>query len=217
MCGRYVFNIHEDSLRGHFRLQGGFKLSARFNLAPGNIIPVITGDPASLQFMEWGFIPHWTSRNFDNPSRYINARSETLNEKVAFKEAFLKRRCLIPASGYYEWKLIRNKKQPFYLHVSDHPILAFAGIWASWKNAKFEMQDTAAIITRASNPFTDLHERVPVIIPPDSYSQWLNPFTTSDTLLSLLEKAQPAFIAHPVSTRVNNPLFEDPSCLQSLV
>ncbi|HET9843284.1 MAG TPA: SOS response-associated peptidase, partial [Gammaproteobacteria bacterium] len=175
------------------------------------------GNPPTLQFMEWGFIPSWTNKNVQTPSRYINARCETLHEKVTFKDSFRKRRCLIPASGYYEWKLIKNKKQPFYLHAPEFPILAFAVIWDSWKNSNFEIKETVAIVTKSADQFMDLQERSPIVIPSDFYAQWLDPLTPLDSLLSLLLKTQPHFTSYPVSTRVNNPKFEDSSCLQSLV
>jgi putative SOS response-associated peptidase YedK len=160
MCGRFALDATEDALMRHFSLKQGFKMASRYNIAPSTIIPVIRDNPAKLEFLNWGFIPRWSKD--ENPKGHINARAETIDEKPTFKAAMKTTRCLIPASGYYEWMKIQDKKQPYYITVQDKPIIAFAGIWGAWRSPEHEVIETAAVLTvQANDEIARVHNRMP--------------------------------------------------------
>lgn len=218
MCGRFALNATEQEIVSHFQLKRGFFMRPRYNIAPTQQIPVILNQGQQVDFCRWGFIPAWQSKQEEIPAGHINARFESLAEKPTFKKAFFTQRCLIPATGYYEWKTINAKKQPFLVQQFAKPLFAFAGLWSAWLSAKGEMIMSCAIITIPAPSFlSKLHERMPLIISPEKYSFWLAKENIPDQYLSLNSEISPEnFRIFPVSSRMNHPQFEGRECIQSL-
>lgn len=218
MCGRYSLYSSEDSIVAHFALRQGFSMRTRYNIAPSQTVPVITQWGKSLEFYRWGFIPPWTKTTENTlPTGFINARWETLSEKVTFKKAFHSQRCLIPANGYYEWRAILGKKQPFYIHFTHQPLFAFAGIWSTWQTPQ-GILPTCAIITAPASPFLqDLHPRMPLVISPEHYRHWLAPTKESITESALwMDIPEDKIQIYPVSVRMNHPQFDGIECIRAL-
>ncbi len=218
MCGRFALDATEHEIVSHFHLKRGFFMNPRFNIAPTQTIPYINNKAEQIDFARWGFIPSWQKKTVEMPQGHINARFETLLEKPTFKQAFLQQRCLIPATGYYEWKLIQNKKQPFFVRIVDQPLFAFAGLCSTWQSGSGEMIISCAIITVESPPFLQrLHERMPVILSPEHYSFWLAKENKVAAIAPLIVKMQPENVKIiPVTTRMSHPQFEGKECVQSL-
>lgn len=219
MCGRFAIHASEEEIIHHFHLKQGFSMRARYNLAPSQIIPIICQGSVSVEFARWGFLPTWAkAEDHQIPPGHINARLETLAEKPSFRDAFKNQRCLIPASGYFEWLATANKKQPYYIYLRQKPLIAFAGIWSFWKTSSGEMLRTCAVITMASEgPLQKFHERMPVIISPDNYALWLKG-TNNQTKLEemfILPSVENIGI-HAVSSRMSHPQFEGIECIKSL-
>jgi putative SOS response-associated peptidase YedK len=215
MCGRYVLN-QTGQLPAVFEISE-IHIPPRFNIAPTQQVPVvrITEDRTRhLDSLRWGLIPSW-SKDPTIASRLINARSETVDKKPAFREAFRQRRCLVPADGFYEWKRLPGGKQPYFIGMSDRSLFAFAGLWEyfNWKGNELE---SFTILTCEPNDLVSkLHERMPVILPRTSYASWLNPETESKSLHSLLAP-YPAtqMTTYPVSKLVNSPRNDVPACIE---
>lgn len=170
----------------------------------------------TLEMMHWGLIPSW-SKDPSIGSRMINARAETVSEKPSYRSAFKRRRCLVVADGFYEWKKTADGKQPYYLRLGSGEPFGFAGLWESWSMEGGEKLCSATIITTEPNKVAaEVHNRMPVILPPDLYSAWLEPDNDDrEELLSMLT-AYPAeeMKAYPVSRRVNKPANDDRSVLE---
>ena len=221
MCGRFALNINETELRSHFALKNGFVFKEKYNIAPTQTIPVIIlsqlGLP-ELVFMRWGLIPSWQKEvNVSNTVGYFNARVETLAEKPTFKQAFTQRRCLIPATGFYEWRLIHERKQPFFIYLKHQPLFALAGIWAM--PTVTTGLPTCAIITQATqenSSMAAIHSRMPVIVPLSQYQTWLNPRTKMPDMLPSILSTEAEFGYFPVSLQVNSAKFNHPDCLRPL-
>ncbi|MFA5222265.1 MAG: SOS response-associated peptidase [Methanoregula sp.] len=213
MCGRYSL-ICIDDLGNRFRIFNPM-LGARskFNIAPGTQQPVIVqGDSCrELVQMQWGLIPHWT-KNLTAAHPIINARAESLAEKVSFSPLLKKRRCLVPASGFFEWKHEGTKKIPFYIHVNDQPLFAFAGLYDEWHDPKGIVLATYTIITTEPNALlATIHNRMPVIVSPDHEERWLNGEQPDTGQLKEMLAPYPAekMAMHPVSPLVNTPSTDD--------
>lgn len=190
---------------------------ARYNIAPTQDIIAAreTSDERELVTLHWGLIPAW-SKDPDIGARMINARSETVTEKPAFREAFRRRRCLIPSSGFYEWKREGTRKQPFYFKMKDDRPFAFAGLWEQWEGKGGEAIESCTILTtKANEVLVPVHDRMPVIIAPEDYELWLDPTTSKAELLTPLLRPYPAEMmdSHPVSTSVNNPRYDSEDLL----
>lgn len=206
MCGRYTVSISLSTFIKHFGFKPLDDLPERYNIAPTENIPAIRKSPdgsRQLSLFRWGLVPQW-SKKF--PSGMINARSETINEKPSFRQAFRQRRCIIPASGFYEWRKIGSRKTPFYIHMANDDPMAFAGIWETWRTPEGAWIETCAILTTKANGLVaKLHDRMPVILPKESYDTWLNPDEHDPEILKKLLVPYPseAISMHPVSTLVN--------------
>lgn len=211
MCGRFSLTSSLESIMEQFELYQGFYMTPRYNIAPGTIIPV-QKERGKIDFLEWGFKQTWNESQLKK-NALINARAETILEKPLFKQAFLKRRCLILADGFYEWKTIGRSKQPFYCRRKDKKPFAFAGIY---------QQETCAILTMEANAWlATTHARMPVILERAQRALWLNPKTPVSDLLSLLKpetiSITPAlFEMYPVTPVMNRPEYDSPSCVYSL-
>lgn len=191
MCGRYGLNHPHPVLTDWYRATSMPELKPRYNIAPTMEILAVreTEDSRIGSMMRWGIIPHWATAGKRFPVMN-NARAETIAEKPTFSESFRQRRCLIPASGFYEWKTEGKRKQPYFISSRDGMPFSFAGIWSTWKAVDTgESIDSCAIITTECNALMQpIHERMPVILPPEDWAAWLDPEPKEDEiLLSLLK------------------------------
>jgi putative SOS response-associated peptidase YedK len=216
MCGRYRLSRRKDLLAECFDVEPDDDWEPRYNIAPTQNVPVIrqhTEQPKRLASrMRWGLIPFW-SKDASIGFKMINARAETVATKPAFRESLRKRRCLIPADGFYEWKREGKAKQPFNFSMHDDSIFAFAGIWDRWKNPQGEVIETCSIITTTPNALLiDIHDRMPVILPLKHYDLWLDPgFQKAEAVCDLLKPFDPALMRrYEVSNRVNLIKNDDP-------
>ena len=217
MCGRYTLTADAESIQLAFNLDDveGWT-DPRFNIAPSQEVAVITGrDPRALSFMKWGLVPSW-AKDPKIGNRMINARSETAAEKPSFRTAFKRRRCLIPADGYYEWAKRDKKKVPMYIQHSERDLFAFAGLWESWKRPDGTWLNSCAILTTEANEtIRPVHHRMTVIIEPEDYELWLAPrdLTADEWLPLMLGPAPEQLEFYEVSTQVNSPTNDNPTLL----
>jgi len=222
MCGRFALSAPVDRLYRHFGLSSTEELPPRYNIAPGQQIPAIR-EPKSgreLVMMLWGLVPFW-AKEVKTGSGLINARSETMAEKPSFRNSFKQYRCLIPADGFYEWKIIpgQKKKQPYFIRMKDKGIFAMAGLWSIWKNqAAGDVVESCAIVTTGSNTLlAEIHDRMPVILYPESYAAWLRRETDPVHLKKLCQPYNPEYMEiYPVAGLCNNPKIESPECIAKL-
>ena len=217
MCGRYRLT-RADRLAEKFEaIYGGSEddLVPRYNIAPTQPVPVVqaTESGREITSMRWGLIPSWAK---DTSATQINARSETVLEKPAFRESLEGRRCLIPADGFYEWKRHGKLRQPFHFGMKDDSLFAFAGIWDRWKPPTGPILESCAILTTSPNELLkDIHNRMPVILRPEHYSMWLNaPPSACRRLADILVPYDTgAMRRFAVKECVNDPGNETPDCL----
>ncbi|MEO1199355.1 MAG: SOS response-associated peptidase [Pseudomonadota bacterium] len=222
MCGRYLLTLPPEVMRQIFRYREMPNFPQRYNVAPTQPIPVVIALPGgerSFRLMRWGLLPSWVKDPKGFPL-LINARSEQAATKPAFRAAMRRRRCLIPADGFYEWQRAPNgKKQPFFVRRADEGPMTFAGIWETYSDPEGGEIDTAAILTTDANAtLAPIHDRMPVILDDADYDRWLDvDHTTPDDLRDLMRPAEDnAVIAYPVSTRVNRVANDDPGLLEPL-
>jgi len=221
MCGRYVLKAALPDIARMLGMDVDLAVEPRYNIAPMSAIPICrmqAPDEKALALVRWGLVPRW-AKKADSGYRMINARSETVAEKPAFRAPFRQRRCLIPADGYYEWKSIDGHKQPFYFHMRDASPFCFAGLWERWQPENGDSVDSCAILTTSANALgADIHPRMPVILAPDAYARWLDPRETrAEAVLPLLAPFPPqAMAVYPVSTLVNNARVDEPRCITPL-
>jgi len=219
MCGRYTLTVSGRVLAELFELGATPEITPRYNIAPTQRVPVVRADPRTGREwaeVRWGLVPHW-AKEASIGARMINARSETVAEKPAFRNAVRRRRCLIPADGFYEWQRVGQAKVPHYIHFRDHRPFAFAGLWERWQPAGEEPLETCAILTTRPNPVLEpIHDRMPVILPREQHQLWLGPGELSAEQLEQLLAPHPPdpMEAYAVSTRVNTPGHDDPGCVE---
>ena len=213
MCGRFVITSPPAAIRQVFGYAEQPNFPPRFNIAPTQPVPVVILDRGARHFrlMRWGLVPAWVKdpRKF---SLLINARSESVQDKPAFKNAIRRRRCLIPADGYYEWHVSADRKRPYFIYRRDREPIGFAGLAETWVGPNGEEVDTVAIVTAAASPdLAVLHHRVPVTIAPDAFEQWLDCSSDSaEGVMAMLTGPQEGeFAWHEVSTRVNHVANDD--------
>jgi len=218
MCGRYRLSRRKQIIEEHFDALGDEDWSPRYNIAPTQAVPVIRQnikEPGrKLSLVRWGLIPSW-SKDASAAARMINARSETVDTLPAFRDAFNLRRCLIPADGFYEWQRQGATKTPFCFEVNGGELFAFAGIWEGWKDPSGNWIRTCSILTTTPNAVTSaIHDRMPVILDPDSYDLWLDPgmrdVKTATGLLKPFDASR--MRCFPVSSRVNQVANDDAEC-----
>lgn len=220
MCGRFSLTVEVDAVAGAFRAEIAPPLRhhrPRYNIAPTEDAPIVIaarGGGRRAGLMRWGLVPHWAESPRVGP-RMINARSETVDRRSAFRESFLARRCLVPADGFYEWESRPSGKQPYWLHLAGREMFAMAGIWSSWRSRTGSRLLTFSILTRdAPAAIRRLHDRVPVILPPHNWDDWLAQGTTSAALQAILNAAEPPDLnLHPVSRSVNRAGYDEPDCV----
>ena len=215
MCGRFTLTASGEELAEAFGLDDRPELAPRYHIAPTQPVAVVrAGAPGSgrtLSLLRWGLLPRATAE----PKRpLINARSETVSSVPSFREAFARRRCLIPASGFFEWAGAGKKRQPWYFRMASGRAFALAGLW----EPPFDPVEapTATILTTEPNEITrPVHDRMPVILAPGDYARWLDPQAAGLGALRPLLLPFPAqdMIAYPVEVVVNDPRHDDPSCI----
>jgi len=207
MCGRYTLTASPQAIRDLFRYAEQPNFPPRYNVAPTQPIAVVRLINRQRQFalMRWGLLPSWV-KNPKEFSLIINARGESVIDKPAFRAAMKRRRCLIPADGFYEWKAGVPPKQPYFIHARSGEPLAFAGLWETWTGPNGEELDTVAIVTtNANRTLSRLHDRMPVIVPPEAFDLWLDSDNVdAAAAAALIVPAPDALLeAWPVSTDVN--------------
>jgi putative SOS response-associated peptidase YedK len=246
MCGRYASSRRPQDLAEEFEIDEAVvketvaePLPPDYNVAPTKeVYAVVTRPPKAeeeparqLRVLRWGLVPFW-AKDPAIGNRMINARMETVTEKPAFRQAFAKRRCLLPADGYYEWYSTDQQtaagkpvKQPFFIHPSDGSVMAMAGLYEIWRDPTREDDDPqrfrwtcTVLTTSAEDAVGHIHDRMPLLVEPERYAAWLDPAQDDpDTLRSLLVPAAPGRLeAYPVSTSVNNVRNNGPELLEPL-
>ncbi|RIK82290.1 MAG: hypothetical protein DCC68_06685 [Planctomycetota bacterium] len=218
MCGRFTLRARMQVLVKQFRLDAAVPVRPRYNIAPTQDVPVVRTTPdgqRELVMLRWGLVPSWAD-DLAIGNRMINARGETVAEKPSFRSALKKRRCVVVADGYYEWKKTGKAKQPYLFHFDDDRPFAFAGLWERWSKGG-EPLETCTVITTTASPLASLaHDRMPTILEGPALDIWLDPEVTDSAALTgfLQPFAHDGFVATPVSTLVNSPANEDPRCVE---
>lgn len=221
MCGRFTIILPPEVLAEIFGLSELPRIEARYNIAPTQEVVVIRQNAEGarqLVTMKWGLLPAW-AKDPHIGNKLINARCETVHEKPAFRQAIRTRRCIIPASGFYDWTHT-DKKIPFYVSMADGSPMGFAGIWDSWKAPDGSRIESFAILTTNANSLiAPIHDRMPVILHPAEFDLWLDRDITEPEKLTRLYHPYPSDLlkAWPVSSLVNSPRNETPACIEQTV
>jgi len=223
MCGRYAHLLSWEELHTISSLNvPEISLPKRYNIAPTQLAPVIrayTSGTHRLDLLRWGIIPSWV-KDLKKLAPLINARAETVSEKPSFRSAFQARRCLVPVSGFYEWKAVAGQKtkQPYYITSKGGSPLFFAGIWEEWRSEKEETVTSFSVITtKANDLMATIHERMPVILTQPAFETWLNPKGVASELKYLLVPlASESLQMHPVSSMVNFVKNDSPECISAV-
>ncbi len=213
MCGRFTLRHPRRVRIWGVPAADLFDVNPRFNIAPSQPILAVTqvGENRSLGIFEWGLIPSWSKE----ATGIINARAETLEEKASFRESFQRRRCLIPADGFYEWQKRGKARQPYFFQLKDEAPFAFAGLWDQWHHNGLTRSTCNIITTRPNELLADIHDRMPAILDPENYDEWLDSRTPAPELKGmLLPFPAEAMKSHPVSSEVNSPKMDDESLVQ---
>lgn len=215
MCGRFALDAPSKELINRFTLNRKLIIEPRFNISPTQRVIIIRKGSRGykLSSVRWGLIPSW-AKDTSIGNELINARTDSLSQKSAFKDAFKHRRCLIPATGFYEWKSKSNKKQPYYIKMKNGGLFMMAGIWDFWQDQKGEVIESCAIITTDANSLIKkIHDRMPVILPDSSYGAWLTPTSTGHSFREYFRPLNSFKMkVYPVSSMVNNVKNEGPGC-----
>lgn len=217
MCGRYRLSRRKELLAEYFDTRfDDLEWEPRYNIAPTQAVPVLrreeAGGPLRVSLMRWGLVASWAS---DASAPLINARSETATTKRSFRQSLQTRRCLIPADGFYEWRRKAKERQPFCFEIGNAEVFAFAGLWDGWRNFDGSLLETCTILTTTPCELVaDVHDRMPVILPPELYGRWLDPASQSAAdAVGLLKPFEAKLMRkHPVSPRVNAVANDDPEC-----
>ncbi|HEV7902587.1 MAG TPA: SOS response-associated peptidase [Pyrinomonadaceae bacterium] len=209
MCGRFAQRSDPKRLAKEFKVAEVPQVEARYNIAPTQEILAVRelADGQEMSFFKWGLVPSW-AKDVSMGARLINARSETVQEKPSFRDAFKKRRCIIPADGFYEWQRTGGKKQPFFFRMRDESPFGFAGLWDRWQDGEGKAIESCTILTTGANEvLRPVHDRMPVILHPEEYALWLGGEERQRGLLTDLLRPYPAeaMVGYPVSPLVNSP------------
>lgn len=225
MCGRFTLHTDPHILAKLFGLDEVPYLEPRYNIAPTQPVAIVrldSGAEREWTHVHWGLVPSW-AKDSSIGSRMINARSETVAEKPAFRAAFRRRRCLVPADGFYEWQRQGQQKQPYYITVDDGAPFAIAGLWEHWEGPDGSaLQSCTLLTTEANEALEMIHNRMPVILHPEDHGLWLGDGfeVASDEQSVLFHLMRPyeaeAVTAMPVSTYVSNPRNEGAVCIEAI-
>ena len=219
MCGRFALGIPGEQLKLDFGLDDCADFPIRYNIPPGTDIPVIRLSPDGkrvLHLLRWGLVPHW-AKDPSIGARLNNARGESVAEKPSFRDAFKRRRCLVPASGFYEWKTEGKTKQPYFFSLKSGEPMAMAGLWESWKAPDGSFLRTICIITTSANEImAPIHDRMPVIISQENLQTWLQ-----DSVEEIQELIRPypasALQAWAVNRRVSKTVEDDAGLIETVM
>jgi putative SOS response-associated peptidase YedK len=219
MCGRYMQTTPVEAMQRMFRFAERPNLPPRYNIAPTQEVPIVrrTRDGArrELILVRWGLVPYWAD-DVSIGNRLINARAEAVERTPAFREAYRRRRCLVPADGFFEWRKEGKRRQPLLARRKDGGPFAFAGLWERWKQPDGQVLRSCTIITCPPNELVaPVHDRMPVILDPGDFERWLDPEAANGR--ELLKPCPAEWLeAVPVSARVNSPDNDDPECIAPL-
>jgi len=219
MCGRYTLTVDASVLATLFELEPLFEIEPRYNIAPSQPVPIVrTGmeNDREWAWARWGLIPSW-AKDAKIGNKLINARSETAADKPSFRSAYKHRRCLLPADGFFEWVKTPGGKQPHHIRFADQRVFAFGGLWERWTPPDGDPIESCTILTTRPNELiASLHDRMPVIIPPERFSEWIgtSPLTADTAEAILMPRPADGMEAVPVSDMVNSPKNEDPRCVE---
>lgn len=220
MCGRFALPHNPDVIALQFGVGMLSQFKARFNIAPSTDILIVKEDPGkgrTANLYRWGLIPGW-AKDPGFGYKLANARGDTVAEKPSFRSAFKRWRCLVPASGFYEWKAVSGKKQPFYIRPKGQDLFGLAGITELWKGPDGPVHTVSLITTEPNELMRTIHDRMPVIIPTSDYCDWLDPENQDTESLKVFIRPFRADLmtAHPVSTRVSNASNEAKELIESV-
>ena len=220
MCGRYDNLIPRDAMVQLFGVEElpPTNFPPRYNIAPTQDVPIVVvseGGDRQVLMARWGLVPPWINAIPKQP--HINARAETVDRKPLFRDAFAARRCLVPATGFYEWERMEDGRQPFRFRMRGADPFAFAGLWEASQIEGRRMHSTTIIVTKANELTAAIHDRMPVIIPRDAYATWLDPSTTIEEARGMLRPFPASRMeAYPVSRAVNRYEKDDEECIQPI-
>jgi putative SOS response-associated peptidase YedK len=218
MCGRFTLHTPTAQIEEAFHLHSGLELKPRYNIAPSQDIPIIrdTENEREMAMARWGLIPGWSK---ESRSKYstINARIESVAEKPTYRTPFKKRRCLIPADGFYEWKTVNGIKIPHHIRMKNSKVFAFAGLWDHWEDEEGSIESCTIIVMPSNEVMKPVHERMPAIIAPAHYDLWLDSrIVDKQEIMHYLSPGPSSQLtAYPVSTWVNTPKNNDERCIKS--
>lgn len=220
MCGRYTLHGPHSRFRDHFDVEAWPDFADRYNIAPSAWAPVVRRSPEGSRvadLLRWGLVPHWAKLETLG-ARLTNARSESIADKPSFRTAYRRRRCLVPASGFYEWQTVAGQtwKQPYYITLKGGGPMAMGGLWESWTNSDGEILRTFCVITTGANAaMAPIHDRMPVLLRPADWAAWLDARTDVAQLAPLLAPPpSDAIRAWPVSRKVSRASEEGPELIQ---
>ncbi len=222
MCGRYTLRSFREAIAQKFGVSPQHMLPARFNIAPGQSVPVVRANTAThrreLVLLRWGLIPSWA----EDPTignRLVNARSETAATKPAFRSALRARRCLVVADGFYEWQAREGRKQPYYIQCGAGGPFGFGGLWERWEKAGIAIESCTILTCAANDTMQTIHHRMPVVIPPEEFARWLDPAVSDVPAVSRVMRkgALMELTACPVSTLVNSVRNDSSQCVKPYV
>jgi putative SOS response-associated peptidase YedK len=219
MCGRFTLSTPVPVLAELFLFPEAAPQEPRYNVAPTQAVAAVRAETGPrdrhLVFLRWGLVPSWS----EDPAignRLINARAETAAEKPAFRSAFRHRRCLVLADGFFEWKRLGGRKQPYYFRMHDGRPFALAGLWEHWEGDSQGIDSCTVLTTDSNDLLRPVHDRMPVILEAKDYDLWLDPAVHDPEVLRPVLRPYPseAMTAYPVSALVNNPRNDKPQCVE---
>ncbi len=215
MCNRYRLTYAKPYLAERFEASGEIEDHPRYNIAPTQQVLTVRKEQdekvRQLTTMRWGLIPSW-AKDRSIGTQTLNARSETVTTKPAFRDSILRKRCLIPADGFYEWRKMGSVKQPYCFEVGEGDVFALAGLWDEWKSPEGQIIESCTILTTTPNSLVgDIHDRMPVIVPPDKYGLWLDPDVNDFEAIRDILKPHDANVMrrYPVSRKLNDSKIDD--------
>jgi len=214
MCGRFALESSAEELAGYFEVEVPEMYLNRYNIAPTT--PVLARTEQALTFFSWGLVPGW-ARDVKIGYKMFNARAETIVEKPSFRSAFKRRRCLVPATGFYEWKAEAGGKQPYFCHLG-HRLFSFAGIWEHWQDPMGnELQSCAILTTESVGEMRSVHQRMPVVIREQDHALWMDHSSEqTDDALVCISQLDNNFELYPVSKKVNSAANDSADLVQAL-
>lgn len=218
MCGRFALFTEAADLVEQFGIEPLPVYAPRYNIAPSQPLLTVVFEDGNRRadWFNWGLLPSW-AKDPKASKRPINARAETVAEKPSFRAAYRRRRCLVPASGYYEWVKVAGAKQPYYIEASDAACFAIAALWEYWERDGSAIITTALLTSAANDNLAAIHHRMPVVINPEHYALWLDPHAAASDIDPLLQPSTTGFNFYPVSTRVNSPANDSVECIEQVV